>query len=152
MNDDRKESPNQALVDGLRDLADFVEHYPTKVYADLDIMTFPEKLEDLKALPIGKLEKVVIGEYFALRKCFGGNVSMTWLRDREKVCKKVNTGTRIIEKPIMQQIGTEKVVEETFEWQCPPSIMSMLSPREPEQIAAEPSSDPFLPVPVDATF
>jgi hypothetical protein len=54
-----------------------------------------------------------------------GTVKLILIDTRgDVVCEKVQTGTRTVEKPILQQVGVETAEEPVYEWRCPPSILA----------------------------
>ncbi len=112
---------NAELIQGLRALADFLQQHPQPelCYASPIINVFLNA-EELPARirGVGELEKFAAGNYFWLRRSFGP-VKLDFSFEREKICRKVSTGTKVVPAVPAQP---EKIVE-TFEWECPDSIL-----------------------------
>jgi hypothetical protein len=124
------------LIDGLRDLADFLEENDSlHPYLDTHLsdwatpIKYENYLEDLDevkdvAKGIGECEK----EYdhmFTLRKQFGnGLVQLVFEASRQSVCKKIIKGKKeriIPERPAEPQ---RVITEDEIEWECPPSLLA----------------------------
>lgn len=67
--------------------------------------------------------------YFNLVKRFG-EVELHVYTMREKVCERRVVGTREVERPVMEQVGTETVTEEVVEWECRPLLLTDAERRE----------------------
>lgn len=118
------EHPNATLINGLRELADFLESRPVPGLYEHNTfnINYETKGQLLAAIAgLGTLEKCVDSEnWFAFRKKFGP-LNLDWFVARDQICERVPTGKKVV-KPIMVQQGEVEVDE--FEWRCPPSILS----------------------------
>lgn len=121
------ENPNRALIDGLREFADFLEQYPDagRVWSCGNVFNVFGDLQGVARSGYGKLEKDTCGHFFTLRKRFGP-ISLEWNQAREDVCTKV-VETRKVMKPVMRQVGMEEVEEEVVTWKCPDSLLKEAS-------------------------
>jgi hypothetical protein len=105
----------QALIQGLRDFADFLESnegVPTPCGSGFD--AFVQTKEELAAAAraIGNSTKEVLNQWYYLHKAFGPvryDVNIA----REKVCVKKVIGTKTVPQ------HTEEIVE----WECSDSIL-----------------------------
>ena len=133
----------QGFVDGLREMADFVEG------SDLDISTicnstfflFCQSKEDFarQSRALGTFKKESCGGYVNATKHFG-RLRLQVTAGHSLVCEKVKTGERVIPaKPEITTPAEPERVEETFEWKCPESFLA-LQTKEIEDGLAE-SSD-----------
>jgi len=118
-------------ADGLRQLADFVEEHPSLFETGLSetFNIFVNSREELakKAREMGTAEKYEAGSFYYLRRHFGPH-HLDLCVEREKICKRVQTGVRTIEKPDPKAVAalpTIKVEEPIFEWECPDSILRL---------------------------
>lgn len=117
---------NQDFIDGLRSLARFLEEHPeiNANYNTLQVDVFTDKLAEVARSGYGMLAKETRTDWFSLRKSFSQSVWMYWNTSREKVCKRVVTGTKIIPaKPERLLPAEPEQVVETWEWQCPDSLL-----------------------------
>lgn len=132
---------NQKLIDGIRNLANFLEANPQlpRNYGEVRLLTFPDDLAEA-AKGMGFLEKKTAGAYFSLVKRFGQDVSFEFLKSREQVCERVVTGTKVIpaKEAYLVPAEPEKTVE-VFEWKCPDSILEAAA--EAHAIANDPIAD-----------
>jgi hypothetical protein len=111
----------QEYVDGLRELADWLERNPdfippyqplrVDVFTD-DQMEFARKAKRLG----GRREKLGSSSYFFVRRKFGPHYLDVNV-GREQVCKRVVVGTREV-------LAQEARVEEIVEWECAPGILA----------------------------
>lgn len=121
-------NPNQGLIDGMRECADWMEAHPESGYAVSDILLniFTDDLATVARAGFGPLKKEIASKWFWLAKHFGNRVAIHWMADREKVCERVVTGTKITPaKParVVTLPAEEAKVEEEFTWVCPDSIL-----------------------------
>lgn len=127
-------------VRGLRELADFLEKHPKLVpsYGGETINVFAYTKKDLAemAREMGTCEKLDQDYWFTMRKKFPPHkfdLNIT----REKVCTKVKTGTRVVEKPdpdALKAVPRISVEEDIYEWKCPESV---LAPDLPEDLKCD---------------
>lgn len=138
--------PASHLVRGLREMADFLEKnpaieeaanlYDSTHWGSVHFCTYTKEEFIAIAKHFGASNKKVSDYDFELRKDFSGKVSMHVNCSREKVCKKVVTGTKQVEKlvrrgdlnpaeeAIASSLYTKQVVEEEVtEWQCEPGVV-----------------------------
>lgn len=131
-----------AVVDGLRQLADFIESHP-----DMPLPTCRGSIylwgDDAKtqlaniATSLGTAAKKADEFYYGLTKDFGP-VSLSVKASRENVCERVVVGTKTTEYLVPPPgVEMEKRIhtEEIVEWVCPPSILAMAA-AEPESVAS----------------
>lgn len=101
-----------AFIHALRECADFLEqHQSVKVPVGVTTVfnAFVDSKDELAAhARVTSWEKCYQGDYFFLKKSFGGRVSIEINADRALVCRRVVTGKTI--KP------AEEV--DTVEWVC----------------------------------
>jgi hypothetical protein len=102
-------------------LADFLDAHPE---IDLSFAThnvYLSSRESLAALArIGGWTKNYSDNYFTLRREFSGEVQLDVYTERDSVCRKVVTGTRVVPA----QPATEERVEDVFEWVCDEPLLA----------------------------
>jgi hypothetical protein len=105
-----------AAIDGLRQLADFLENNPSvelpyemggAVFVELD-----EARAAMQAAP-GGWSKDVTDNYWAYERTMPGSVKYTMYVDRANLCRKVKIGTRRIE-------AVPEHDEPIYKWDCAP--------------------------------
>lgn len=102
-------------IEGLRQLATFLEAHPEIPISYQTYNVYFEDKDDLrKAARIGSWAKEYYGDYFVLRKIFAGHIQLDVYTDREKVCRPVVVGTRIVEA----RPATPEQTEDVIEWVC----------------------------------
>ncbi len=119
-------------VTGLRELAAFIEAHPALPMPVPSILVnaFVYHKDDLAALArLGSWEKGAIGNYFFLRKVFAGDVRYEINVARERVCRKVVTGTRV------EPAQPEQVVQD-FYWVCDEPLLKGIDAAPEEAIAS----------------
>src|SRR5215831_2315691 len=137
-----KYKDQKELVDGLRELADFIEkkglelpftYYSTPVsivqrfYADDNDSDGKVKQILAKAArTMGKAEKRIQFSDYEVIKKFGRLVELRFETSRENVCVRRVVGTKEIPKRVFVDIPGETVTEEIVEWDCPPALLSNL--------------------------
>lgn len=115
------ETERRDYVQGLRELADFIE-------AHLDVPrpwpsaqnAFIADKTGLAAIAKacgGRWEKNVTSEFFFIRKSFSGGHAYEVNVSRERVCRKVSTGTRIEPAKPAEEV-------ETFQWVCDEPLLA----------------------------
>ena len=91
---------NQALIDGLRQVADFLESKPDfpafqnnhwSLPAVLRLWTNDKEILRDAARQLGSFEKKFTDHYFELHKAFNTAIELEVSIDRERVCKKIVT-------------------------------------------------------------
>lgn len=100
----------------LRDFATFLEQHPDVPQPKhVMINFFPDDREALAAIArAASWTKDYTDSWFSLRREFGGDLVFDVTIERQAICRKVATGTRIVEaKPAVPEH-----TEETFEWVC----------------------------------
>jgi hypothetical protein len=121
------------FIQGLRDMADFLEERPDLIerYDAFDLNSyFDEKQlnefkERAKLLGTAKKEAGQYSSYFKLYKEFGPH-TISVNMNREAVCVKTVTGTRMVEATEDRIIpGKPAHMEATYSWECPPSILGL---------------------------
>lgn len=130
-----KPHPQAVLLKGLRDMANFIERHPDAVceFTHVHICEF-DKITALARRGYGLLKKEVTSNWFMLVKEFGPRVKIEWNESRERVCKKVSKGTKVIPAEPAKTVTIEakpERVEEIFEWECPESLLADDLPEVP---------------------
>jgi hypothetical protein len=110
-------------IQGLRDLADFLEQHPgvpAPTYNTLNVGG--ESREDLARIArLCPWQKDFGGEYFSLRKIFKGPLTLDVYVSRDQVCRKIVTGTRIVPAVEAQPEREEEVTE----WVCEDALLAV---------------------------
>ncbi len=115
---ERQNEARRALIQGLREIALFLEQHPEiptpslGVHLDVFVQT-RDHLADVARS--GSWEKQWIGNYFALRRMFAGDVHLDINIQREQICRRVVTGTRTV-------AAEPEHTEEIVEWVCDDAI------------------------------
>lgn len=118
--------------DNLRDLADFMEEHEdlTSGYIQpFSLYLFAGDVKDMaeKGRMLGASKKDEAGGYYSLNKSFGvHSVSLNILRD--KICAKVQVGTKTVSQPdpeLLKDVPLVEVEEPVYEWTCPDSVLSV---------------------------
>ena len=133
------------FIRGLRALADFLEanpSVPTPSYGPYFNVSSCSK-EQLQAVLTAqgkpKVEKNYWNESFSLKMHFAewealrvteegyryndtGNTTITFTAQREEVCERVVTGTKIIPREVIPERVVEEHEEEIVEWKCKPLL------------------------------
>jgi len=123
---DNPEKLENDFIQGLRDMADFLENNPHLIqyYGGVAIHNFAEDVNELKVMATGgKWDKESSGGYFTLRKDFGPHhISINAIRD--EVCERVEVGVETVEvyDPDAPKITVTRPV---YEWNCPESILGV---------------------------
>lgn len=112
-----------AFIQALRDCADFLESHPAVIAPRYNTMNvFVNTREEVAAqAKAASWEKVYNGDWFYLSRAFGEDLRLDITVEREVMCRKVVTGTRVV------PARPEQTVEE-FEWRCDEA--SVLAPAE----------------------
>lgn len=114
-------SERAEFIAGLHELADFLEAHPDlPLPCDQSHNVFMSDKADIAALARaagGRWEKGADPNYFYLKVKFAGGHSYDLNVNREKVCRKVVTGTRV------QPAKPELEVEE-FHWVCDEPLLA----------------------------
>lgn len=112
MSDERR-----SLIQGLRDLADFLESNPsapTPMAGRFDVFTYTKEMFAKAAKAVGgKLTKQDYSAVMTLRKEFGP-IQYDLNCDRELICERIVTGKRIV--PAVEAVQQRE--EEVVEWRC----------------------------------
>jgi hypothetical protein len=118
-------------ADGLREIADFAEQRPelfeNGTYGErFNLFAYSPEEMTRKTVMLGTSKKSAVGGYYCMTRSFGPHkVELNIQRD--KFCERVQTGTRIVEKPDpkkLEKVPTVKVEEPVYEWICPDSVLS----------------------------
>lgn len=116
---------NEDTIRGLRNFADFLEQNPEFQLVFLSTSVNIETKEELAkwARTLGRTEKQDFGVVLSLRHKFSDTVWLDLDISREKVCKKVVTGTRVVPaKP-----ATPEMTVEDYKWVCDEPILATSS-------------------------
>ena len=113
----------EALIDGLRGLAAFLETHPDvpRPSSTCGFYVFCANKEEMAQAAKsvgGRLEKSATTNYFMLRKDFGP-LRLEIAVEREQICERVVVGTKVVPaKPECVLPATPETVEEVIEWRC----------------------------------
>lgn len=124
-----------AFVQGLRDMADFLEQHPNVDHPKNDTMNvFVSTREDIVRNARGSSwEKIYNDTWFYLRKEFGEDLIFEINCARATICRQVEIGEKIVPAQPAQPERVEKV----YEWICDDA--SLLTPQSaPTAVQAEP--------------
>jgi hypothetical protein len=127
-----KYKERDGLVAGLRELANFIEDrgldLPIKLHSwnEFTLNTWfyesdevdPKVQLQRAARVLGRADKNFQYSTFELTKKFGDYIKLKFSCDREKVCRKVVTGTKQVQKRVYVDIPNEFVNVEEVEWIC----------------------------------
>jgi hypothetical protein len=117
-------------AEGLRQLADFAEAHPNLVDEDcfgLNVNVFARDRAEMAVMvrELGSAEKYESGAFYYLRRRFGPH-NLDLCINREQVCERIQTGTRVVTRPdpkVVADIPMVEVEEPVYEWVCPDSIL-----------------------------
>jgi hypothetical protein len=143
----RKLDERAALIDGLRQVADFLTEHPEvpRPYHLMGTEYFIYLYGDDQraqlvtiARAMGRSEKRIKGERYQVRRQFAG-LTLVAQADRDEVCEKVVTGSTEVTREVpdpellatVPKVSVTEVVE-TVEWRCTP----LLADREPAEVQA----------------
>ncbi len=139
-------------INGLRSVARFVNGHRgiLQSYEAVEGETFnlfpgtAEKMAEwtrllLDGAPLGAVGKEVSDHGMTITRRFGPHRLSLYI-PRDRVCKKVEVGTRIVTKPdpaALAAVPTVEVSEAIFEWDCAPVLASALQLlSEPQAVTA----------------
>ena len=114
-------------VQGLRDVADFLEAHDTLPLPGGEFTAYT--FEQAETLPIvqeiakqlGSFKKRELNGYLTLEKSFGP-IALCFTHSQEDTCRRIVIGTRKVEKIIYPEgikTETKTIEEEIVEWKCP---------------------------------
>lgn len=137
----------EEYVQGLRDFADWAEAHADEFASwTLDdalgpVMLYRPDVESLaqtaRALG-GHRTKDANGSYFTIIRSFGP-VDVHAYSDRNEVCERVVTGTKVIPATVIPAREIPERVEEIVEWKCPDGVLG----RSPDTAADAAPEVPF---------
>lgn len=113
MTTDIKADLRADTIQGLRDLADFLEQHPRIGHAVVRADGFFDDAGELRAAIrlTGGWDKRYLPSFAIYTKKFGATVELELNIDRDKVCRRVQTGTKHVD-------AVEAHDEPVFEWIC----------------------------------
>jgi hypothetical protein len=113
-----KAKERAAAIRGLRDLADFLEAHPGVPFPAYNVLNanVDTKDEIARIARLCSWEKDFNGEFFSLRKRFGGELMLDVYTSRDQVCRRVVKGTKTL--PAVP----ERTVEDV-EWVCDDALL-----------------------------
>jgi hypothetical protein len=130
--------PQQKMIDGFRQLADFLEANPAPgcikgMFWETWNLFVNSKEEMAEAARwLGSCDKHTKGNWFCLTRKFG-NISAEVNIEHERVCERVKVGERVVPARPERVLPAEpEKVEEVYEWKCPESILRPNEPTEAE--------------------
>jgi hypothetical protein len=139
MNDDTTGDTDEraAFVDGLRQLATFIESTPgfpvPNAWGSVYLWGDGAKSQMASAARmLGNVDKTADDFYFGIERHFGP-ITLTVKASRTNVCERVVTGTKIETYDVLPegvQVTTATREVEIVEWVCPPSILALASDAE----------------------
>src|SRR5215475_10556124 len=123
------------LVNGLRELADFLEtdaglELPITYIYGMSLVSYfysdgdgddepkAKMIQAVKAL--GKCDKLYSGDYFRLSKSFGPHVKIKFETQRSHVCTKKIVSTKKVPKRVVVDIPGEFEDVHEYEYECEP--------------------------------
>jgi hypothetical protein len=109
-----------AFISGLQELAGFLAEHPEvpiPYYTTLNVFV-GEKADIARAAKAGSWDKIFNGEWFYLRRTFQGCIDFDVTVERDVVCRKVVTGTKLV------PAQPERSVDE-YEWVCDEPLLAM---------------------------
>lgn len=113
------------FTQGLRDLADWYDAHPEVPLPEnrMRIMSYCDTKEELATIvrAMGHCTKSVYEDILNVERNFGPVILRT-VSLRDKVCEKVLVGQREIERTIVLESKKETVLEDVYEWKCPPLL------------------------------
>jgi hypothetical protein len=123
-----KYSDQRKMVEGLRELADFIENnieLPIE-YPEIKVTFWVHEREQhsvkesmaMAARAMGNAAKIYTGSYFDLRKKFGESVTLEFTSTREGVCRRVVKEVIHHEQELVQAYIKPARDEEVVEWVC----------------------------------
>ena len=136
---------NQAMIDSMAAFVNFLESRPSlplltmnDVYIFIYGDSVEERLEKFaNAVKVMGTGKKSYDAFLNFTKHFGVFNLVAACR-RQEICQRVVTGTKVLpaepEKTIVVPAKPERT-EETWEWECPPSILREAAPDLPQVIA-----------------
>jgi hypothetical protein len=117
---------------GLRELADFAELHEDLFDCAPRVIcnVFAHDAGEMaaKARLMGKANKREQGDWYFLERSFGPH-SIALNISREKICERVQVGTKRVMKPAPNAPQIE-VEEPVYEWSCPDSVLAMSKARD----------------------
>jgi hypothetical protein len=118
---DKKDRERADAIQGLRDLADFLEQHPgvpAPTYNALLVSSTKEMLTRIARM--ASWTKDYGGEYFSLKKEFLGGLTLDIYTSRSEVCRKVVVGERVVPA----RPAEPERVEEVVEWVCEEALLA----------------------------
>lgn len=117
-----EEERRKKFIGDLRALANFLEQteVPHPIFNVLGVYV-ADRAELTQIAKVGRWEKEYVGDWFMLKKTFGEDLTLQYQTEREKVCRRVVTGKRVI--PAQEQREVDVI-----EWVCDDA--SLLATRE----------------------
>lgn len=114
-----------AFADSLRQFADFIEQNPsfTEHIGSWSPYVYAKDRAQLATIirTLGSCRKQYISNSLYVEKDFGKHLELNVTINREKVCRKIVTGTRVI--PARAELIPERV-EEIIEWDCTDPLLA----------------------------
>lgn len=117
-------SENQALIDGLRQAADFIEANDVgQLCEGVVLYRFFKDKDDFAVTTkgLGRLVKKPIDSYYTLSKMFPAEVEIQFTIGRDLICEKIVTKQTVAYQPAIPEHEVDSV-----KWVCPDSILQKL--------------------------
>lgn len=102
------------IIAGMRELLNFLEAHPEIAVMTQHYIVYVSADELKQMARIGGWQKVYEGQFFTLRRHFSGGQKLDIYTNREAICRKVVTGTRVVPA----QPAVEEHTEDVEEWVC----------------------------------
>jgi len=117
---------NVQRAKGLREFADWLENFPFDVQMPT-VYIFAKDKETFAAIAkeFGTGRKAATEKWLHITKSFPGYLTIQLSIERPKICERVVTGHRQIERQVPVTTRTEIVEEEIVEWKCPDSFLAV---------------------------
>lgn len=117
------------FVKDLRKLADLYEKHPEMEAPYLGtqyafVRDRAALIATAKELAYLKPKKSYGGDYFMLEIPIGPNVTLAYAIDRQKICERIQVGTKIVEVAAQPAIEAHTKEVPQYEWKCTEALLS----------------------------
>jgi hypothetical protein len=127
------ENKNEKLIQGLRDMADWLEAHPGtphvssngSFYIFLRGANAKEQLAKF-ARDAAPVEKSSSGDYFNIDRQFGGKINLQATSKHDLICERIVTKKIVPERvlPAREEETIPEHEEEVISWSCPESLLA----------------------------
>ena len=132
-------STREEQIQGLREIADFLEQHPEVPVLTHDMSIYPEnKLESVKAIVRtgGHWDKDYNDTFFVLSRKFAG-LKLRAVFSREVVCKRIEKTVYVEEQvlPAREEVVIPATTKKIVEWDCNDNASLLALRSQDEQLA-----------------